>query len=417
MAHVSVSENVAIIPRACFYTRAKVFTREDLPGWQTSYVESLYKDREGALWLVSRRGTLTRYHEGRFETYDWTAPHPKRVHFYDGQDGGLWVSSGDQIVRIAGKAATVYPVNGEWRGGRVKGVHEDEEGRLWMFSTDRLLRKEGEGFMVVDSTWVFHQIANRKAGGVWAATNEGLFHFKEGHFTASSSGLAPSDSVTEMHEDGRGRLWMGTFNGQLISVDGTEKTVYTSENGLPRGSIGKIYEQSNGRLWVKVGGHDMFYLTGGQFEKVGLDRYQSPPSVSAIYEGPEGNLWVGMGTGLFRLSPRTIAGYTRADGLPADLLFPILQDDEGAVWMGTNGGGLHRLGDGQAEGPKMTITAADGLPGNAVYSLHESREGGVWVGVRGSLARVVGNSVKERYPLGKEGGRIRALHEDGRGAY
>ena len=393
----------------------KVFTQTDLPGWQTSYVESLYKDREGDLWLVSRRGTLTRYRKGQFYTYDWTAQHPKRMQYYEGGGDGLWISSGTQVVHVAGKTTIPHRLYSEQPGDKIKGFHEGEQGRLWAFSTGGLFRRKGKSFVAVDTARVFQQIIKREAGGVWSVTGRGLFHFQGGRFTKSSLDLAPSDSVTEIYEDSRGHLWVGMHEGQIIRVDRTEKTVYTPTDGSARASIAEIYEQSTGRMWVDLGKQGLFYLAAGRFRNVGLDEYQSPPEATGFEEGPQGNLWVGMGAGLFRLSPRAIQGYTRAEGLPTDLIFPILQDNEGAVWMGTNGAGLHRLADGRMAGPKLTISTADGLPGNEIFSLHESRGRGIWVGGRRAVARVAGNSVEERHFLGREGGRIRALYEDERG--
>ena len=52
---------------------------------------------------------------------------------------------------------------------------------------------------------------------------------------------------------------------------------------------------------------------------------------------------------------------------------------DGAVWMGTNGGGLARYRDGTF----TRVTRADGLPSDLIRSLYEDADGWLWVGTEG----------------------------------
>ena len=77
--------------------------------------------------------------------------------------------------------------------------------------------------------------------------------------------------------------------------------------------------------------------------------------------------------------------WTKAQGLPSDLIWSIRRDRKGALWVGTSLG-LARL-DGQ--GPPRTWTRKDGLGGDNVRWLGETSDGAMWAVVKpGSVARI-----------------------------
>ena len=62
----------------------------------------------------------------------------------------------------------------------------------------------------------------------------------------------------------------------------------------------------------------------------------------------------------------------------------LLPDASGALWIGSDGGGLYRLQEGRVQ----ALTSQDGLPSDIVTSLFEDRERNVWIGTRDGLARL-----------------------------
>ena len=63
----------------------------------------------------------------------------------------------------------------------------------------------------------------------------------------------------------------------------------------------------------------------------------------------------------------------------------IIEDKDGNLWAGTEGGGLIRIKNGKIE----TFSTAGGLACDNVFSLHEDREGSLWIGtIKGGLDRL-----------------------------
>ena len=86
--------------------------------------------------------------------------------------------------------------------------------------------------------------------------------------------------------------------------------------------------------------------------------------ISAIYDDRAGALWVGTyGGGLNKFDPRSgrAIRFREQDGLPNDVVYGILEGDDGSLWISTNKG-LSRFNpniDGDA--------AFDGVGGEVVF--------------------------------------------------
>jgi signal transduction histidine kinase/ActR/RegA family two-component response regulator/streptogramin lyase len=77
--------------------------------------------------------------------------------------------------------------------------------------------------------------------------------------------------------------------------------------------------------------------------------------------------------------------WTKAQGLPSDVIWNIRRDRKGALWVGTSLG-LARIGE---RGKLRTWTRKSGLGGDAVRSLAETSDGAMWVVTDpGSVARI-----------------------------
>lgn len=60
--------------------------------------------------------------------------------------------------------------------------------------------------------------------------------------------------------------------------------------------------------------------------------------VNCIYESLSGSIWVGTRDGLFALkeADKELLQYTTDDGLPSNVIYGILEDSYGRLWVSTN---------------------------------------------------------------------------------
>ncbi len=133
--------------------------------------------------------------------------------------------------------------------------------------------------------------------------------------------------------------------------------------------------------------------------------------ILAITQTRDGYLWLGTAQGLARFDGVNCRAFGLKDGFNGLEISALLEDDAGALWIGTVGGGLNRMFHGKVE----TFGAADGLNGDAATALLEDANKDIWVGTTAGLYRRENGRFE---PMAKKAGPIfvRAMACDHTGA-
>ncbi len=160
---------------------------------------------------------------------------------------------------------------------------------------------------------------------------------------------------------------------------------WQAEEGLPATGVWDIVQTTDGYLWLVTYAW-VVRFDGVQFTAFNAD---DTPELThypfyAIAEGLDGSLWVGThGGGLIRLKDGEWTRYTTREGLLDNRLWELERGRDGSLWIGTESG-LARYQDDRW----TSYTPGDGLAGALVWALHEDRGGGLWIGTRGGLNRL-----------------------------
>ena len=161
------------------------------------------------------------------------------------------------------------------------------------------------------------------------------------------------------------------------------RAVWQVEEGLPQNTVRAIAQTPDGFLWfgtqaglvrfdgVRFSVHDR--RTHGDV----FDNHH----VYALEVDQEGTLWVGTnGGGLVRLVGGELRRYSLPGGLPTGRITALeASEPEGTMWIGTYGGGLVRVKDGEA----TLFDSADGLSHDVVFDLDSDARGGLWIATYG----------------------------------
>ncbi|MEM8768836.1 MAG: two-component regulator propeller domain-containing protein [Pseudomonadota bacterium] len=236
-----------------------------------------------------------------------------------------------------------------------------------------------------------------------------------------------SQSVVQaVAQDSRGFIWIGTQQG-LNRFDGHEFLSYFNQPGDPDSLshdwIWDLHFDRRGVLWIgSNGGLDRLDLDSGSVAPVVTrqDSELGATPVRVITEDDQGNLWIGTdGGGVVRFEPDTGALQRFAqdggdDALASNRVKALHIDGDGFVWIGTDGGGLSRLD------PLSERVVRVELPGNdgRVRAITSDKQGDVWVATteRGLYRLQAGGAFKAHYMA--EGGGLSSnairvlLHDD-----
>jgi PAS domain S-box-containing protein len=213
----------------------------------------------------------------------------------------------------------------------------------------------------------------------------------------------------------------------------TRFTHYSVEHGLSQAAVETIIQDRQGFIWLGTD-EGLNRFDGHNFVTYANDK-KDPTTLAhnwvwALHEDVGGAIWVGTdGGGLDRLDPLTGRFEHRAlatDPAARVVVRAIVEDSKGALWIGTDGDGVFRLdpSTGATQQFCNDPNDAESLSNDHVKALHADDRGHLWIGTDGggvSRLNLKSNAI-ERYVLDRRnpeawiGARIRSIASDVDGA-
>jgi signal transduction histidine kinase/ligand-binding sensor domain-containing protein/DNA-binding response OmpR family regulator len=204
-------------------------------------------------------------------------------------------------------------------------------------------------------------------------------------------------------KDRKGILWFDGTQG-LFSYDIRKKKsrlykyVPGKEIGLPQKDVYGLFLDNNGFIWT-VGRNYFSKLIDperGIFENHSYDLMASNNIVirPSVYQDPKGIYWIGSDRGLISFNEKT-GRFSKYSNKESDLLSlnngyvksicPDPRNPAKYLWIGTAGGGISKMN--KAEGTFEHFTTRDGLPNNLVYGILPDSKGNLWLSTNYGLSR------------------------------
>ena len=343
---------------AQFDPEAEQFTAKD--GLSGNYVWALFEDREGNIWSGTTRG-LDRFREGAFTPV--SIPHPDAPRGILGTiDGNLWAFDQDERVLRIGPHGDHEVVT---RSGAIS-MFEDESGVLWLveehpmnvsrFQRGRFVHVFGPEHPLPGGVVLkyLQRIARDREGGMWLFDLEqGLFRLADGVLTKIANQSDAIYPVAFLYADRNGRIWVGQDDVALY--DHGRSQVFRTSDGVPLGPIFTIYHDRAGNVWAGgVGGLSKF--ENGRFRPLSKPNGLPAQSVFGMAEDDEGYWWIAADVGVLRIPAgeldRAIANpayriryksFNMLDGLPGSphgvAPVPVVaRTRDGHIWFETSHG-------------------------------------------------------------------------------
>ena len=305
-------------------------------------------------------------------------------------DGYLWVGTTDGLLRFDGISFEHYqPEIGTLMATSISAVMAVPDGGLWVgytrggasfIKSGRITNYSDTDGFPVSSVRCF---ARGKSGSIWAAAVGGFarlegkrwrMDYKEWDF--------PGEIAWTLLVDRDGTLWVAAENQIVFLAQGQKRFQRT---GLKTGEVSALTEAPDGAiLFFDEGSKRLRAFRRGKDNKIETLPAMDIPGVKAATFDRDRTLWVG-GNGLTRVGFPTETSLSRfkglddrfsaAEGLSNESVEAILEDREGNVWVGTDGG-LDRFRNRNVDWFP--------LPGGP-FSLVAGLDGDVWAGSRGKF--------------------------------
>lgn len=299
-------------------------------GLRDQEIYPIYRDRKGDIWVGTTKG-VSIYRNGKFETVDFKADKQNPDKTYDDVNEHAVIQS----------------------------FFEDSNGKMWIGTAGLLyVIENGRSRKITEAeSHHVHSIIEDRNGMIWAATSRGVLRFKNYKLDKafdSKDGL-PSDFMTSIFQDSRGRLWFGGYGG-LTEYQNGKFVNYTKEQGLAGNNVRTIYEDKDGVLWIGTYDEGLSRFKDGVFSSIQSENGLFSNGVFAFQEDERGNFWISSNRGIYRVSKQELndffdgkiekinsVGYGKDDGMlntecnggrqPASL-----KDERGRFWFPTQNG-------------------------------------------------------------------------------
>ncbi len=270
-----------------------------------AFLERVFEDREGALWLASTRFSLLKVRDamGRRITFQQGLKAIAVAAVASDRRGRIWLGTDDGVYAVDGDSARLAVAGDDLPHPSVLSLRFDFDDRLWIGTAGGVAVRTEQGdatpppLAALDGTRVLALLP--VAEGTWVGTDHGLFRLREEELTPLVE-LAGAE-IRSLLPGADGGMWIGTHDGLFAHRDGSleragvetllENVVVTALTELPEGEL-LAASQDNG-LFVR---HDEQWRH--------LSRAQGIPINGASFAtaAADGHLWIAGSEGIYRVA-------------------------------------------------------------------------------------------------------------------
>jgi ligand-binding sensor domain-containing protein/signal transduction histidine kinase/DNA-binding response OmpR family regulator len=317
------------------------FDASDSSQFHDNFVQSIFSDSNGMLWVSSRKG-FYRFNlsNQQLTPFLHQASNNDVSFISEGSAGNLWIAwywSGFGSFDKKTEKITVFSDKElpSLTSTASIAVLEDTYGYLWIGSQDKGLN-------------VFKVNGSNPVG-----RDDAL----------SANDALPSLYVKCMSEDHLGNIWIGTTRGLVVYLRKENRFhVFSDDPAIGNKSIFSLLLDTDRNLWIGTQGKGLYRVPlkdfdGRKMETLAfehievLDVYNiSQHTIRSLFEDRDKNLWVGThGDGIFmigREDRRFLKVQAKRLLKSAETyvsFFGLAFDQDGYVWAGTDGEGIYKL--------------------------------------------------------------------------
>lgn len=401
--------------------RFTVFDTGNIPRLPSSRLIRLHVDRQGGLWLVTEHHELARLAQGQCQRYGAAEGLPPEGAEWVDEDlhgqlwmadpvGGLFRWQDSRFVRVLSNLG--------FGTGPVRMMESEDRGRVLFRQGDRVACFQGGQFTVLRgpdgaAEAVVKGVCGSGDGSLWMVTPEGLRKWRSGQWLAQLwPGVDFQSHLEGLLEDPAGDLWLATYSDGLFRL-GRDATWehFTVDASFPTRSVRCLFRDREGNLWAGTDGSGLLRIKPRLWKMVTRREGLGIDAVHSVSQDAQGRIWFAGGTKLPYWLDRGVVAVAIGSPLsdPMDGVFSVLAARDGAMWIGIYRGKVFRYKDGAL----TAYSAQEGMRAGSVRALLEDRQGAVWVGGFGGLSRIQGGQVthySRREGLSSE--QVWALAED-----
>lgn len=341
-------------------------------------VTDIIQDRNGFIWFSTFVG-LFRYDGYTFIEYrhnpnqtNSLSSNTVKCMFLDGE-GVLWIGTLNKGLNKYNSSSddfTYYknPFSEKHKDfEQILSICEDTLGVLWIGTAvgvntfDKSKKKfldyyhyEKEDTTTIRSSYVYKTYADLN-GNIWIGTRNYISKFNRANNNFINYKLINTRGISEIYDDNKGGLWLGTADQGLIKFNRTDGRYKLYQHNkdiqgtLSHNSITKIISDKHNNLWIATegGGINIFNYSNESFTHLKHDKYDFKSLVNnnvlVLFKDKTNVIWIGTRKGLSKLDNEQKPFCSRAynfkkwSPILSKKVSAICKDERGNYWVATRG--------------------------------------------------------------------------------
>ena len=367
-----------------------MLVRKYVPG--ITYLKEVCFDKKGRVWITTWSQTLL--FDPATKVLKQILPEGSAIKgdlltdlwgIYSDRGGVVWLgTSGYGLLKYNMGVEHFHHIEGDGKTSlSIHGIWEDyDHNHIWFTANESILyRYDRATSEIVDK--IAGTTPGRKSVYNWFNDSK----IKEGTFFVDKNGywlLTPPSTIAYL--DRKMNVLKKMITGKTIDAFG-----------------GPAARDSKGNVWIATGIRENFVLHMYNEDIMAeLKSYWFPkrktiipyPFTSSMVIDEKDKLWMGSVEGLYRFDPVketwTWFGHDDKDStsLPVNTIFSLCKDPDikDILWIGTNGEGLVKF-NMQTGKCITTYNTQSGLPNNVIYGILSDQKGNLWMSTNNGIAR------------------------------
>ncbi len=336
------------------------------------YLRNLFKDKQGNIWFAEWSGLrIFNVESNKFFAYTKSSKegslNSSAINsILEDKSGVIWIGTSFGGVNYFDPTKKKFSTLNQTTGlsnDIISSIAEDDKGDLWIGTIggglNRIDKTSGEieilnsnnSSIVNDLIRVIAINGNDLWIGDWGnnLTHLSLLSRKVQIYNLSKLGfnLHPSNAIKDIEIDADKNVWVATSRNGLFKFNSdmqVERFSTNSSNCLGSNKVSEIFFDRNKTMWLITDrGLSKYSKIKNSFECVSFDDKMCMTKIKmfSVYVDDENIFWIGTnGSGLLKvdIKNKTCINYTANKTLPNNVLYGILPDSMGNLWISTNKG-------------------------------------------------------------------------------
>lgn len=309
-------------------------------------IYSIAQDREGGIWIGTYFGGINYLNRSLLAT-EFYYPNAKKYslsgkavsQFCEDKNGNLWIATEDGGINFFDTKTKLFtqPIKTSYHNTHALLLDGDE---LWIgtfsrgidiYNTKtkslRNLRKNADNSSTLNDDCIF-SIYKTKAGDIYVGTPVGLNMYDKANNTFMH---IPSVTkfIYDIKEDDYGNIWVANYGGGVTKYDPKKREWINYDEILPKdhpivhSKLTSIYIDNQRRLWLSSEGRGIFLYNYNTDQFTNISEADGLPNnvVYGILDDQSGNLWISCNKGIISFNPsnkNSFELYSKEDGLQSN---------------------------------------------------------------------------------------------------